>query len=101
MTNEEIIVSDVLLAGILTQEQVEEYMSTRGEIPVHSYTGWLARGRRVMKGQKACLETKLWKKRKKKDKVEDEKNDDEHKGSFYLTKCFLFTEEQTEKIEGN
>ncbi len=52
MTNEEIIVSDVLLAGLLTQEQVEEYMSTRGEIPVHSYTGWLARGRRVMKGQK-------------------------------------------------
>ncbi len=54
-----------------------------------------------MKEKKACLETKLWNKRKQKDKVEDEKKDDEHKGSFYLTKCFLFTEEQTEKIEGN
>ena len=93
MTNEQIIADVAITSGIYTAEEVEEMVESGREIPLHTIKGWDARGRKIKVGEHG-IETKLWKKKSKKDGQE---NDSEVTDKdFYLAKAFLFTKDQVE-----
>ena len=96
MTNREIIIGEAILHNIFTEEEILEHLETRGELPLHTFAAWKARGYVVKKGEKAAIQTRLWKYRKSvkpNDKGEAEENE-----NCYLCKAFLFTKEQVERI---
>ncbi len=108
MTNQQLIINAALNYGIYSEEQIEEIIRVRGELPIHSYLGWRERAPRgyeyrIKKGEHG-IETRLWKLRKKQEKrsteeATDERGLEEKKGRFYLTKTYLFSEEQVELVK--
>ncbi len=86
MKNDEII--SEIAASVYGEAAVQDMIRQGKEIPMHSLIGWKKRGYRVKAGEHG-IETRLWKKRK--NAPENEKD------SFYLTKTFLFTENQVEE----
>ena len=97
MTNEQIIIEQAML--IYGEEAVENMLQAGLEIPLHTVQGWAARGPyRIKKGEHG-IETRLWKKRKKKDNVDDENDSELTNSDFYLAKAFLFRGDQIEKVE--
>ena len=80
---------------IITVEN-EEGKSIELEEPeeIHTYAGWKALNRQVMKGQKAKATFLIWKHTTKKPKEADEEEEEK----MFMTKGFFFTEEQTEAI---
>lgn len=104
MTNEQIIANEAILNGLYTEEQIKAFAEAGEETPVHTLQGWLSRGMKVRKGEHACLETRLWRKKskKKKDVAEEQASSEQTEGlmkEFYLAKAFLFKLDQVEKIE--
>lgn len=113
MNNEQLILNVAILNGLYTQEEAEQIIEEKGELPLHSLTGWKRRSPagyeyKIKKGEHG-LETRLWKKRKKKKAEEDsdQKEPVEPKRYFYLAKTHLFAESQVElvkleeKVNGN
>ena len=101
MTNTQIITSEVIAAGIYTKEQVEAFAKRGFTVPVHTYTEWKQLGCQVIKGQKAIIETRLWKFSSKVVTLKD-KNGNETEGQdnhYFLAKAFLFDIKQVEKIQ--
>ena len=99
MTNEELIAQVAISAGIYTVEEIEGFLSEGKEIPLHTLKGWESRGYKVKSGEHG-LETKLWK--KKKNHVDDDTDaelSEMQNKAFYLTKAFLFSADQIEKME--
>ena len=96
MTNIEIVISEALNNGIFTEEQIEGFLSEGGDIPLKTYRAWQDSGFTVRKGQKAKLETKLWKKKMPKKNIK--KNEEEGKEKFILVPAYLFSLEQVVKI---
>ena len=96
MTNKEIIIGEAILNNVFTEEQICEYMQTFGELPLHTFAAWKARGYAVKKGEKAKIATRLWK--YKKGVKQNENGEDEENENCYLCKAFLFTAEQVERI---
>ena len=81
-------------------------MSEAGkEIPLHTLQGWAVRGKKIGKTIKIKkgehgIETRLWKKKDKNAKNEDDSVDEQdllHK-EFYLAKAYLFRLDQVEII---
>lgn len=105
MTNEEIIAGVAISEGIYTKEEISEMIEAGKEIPLHTLSGWAARGKRIGKTIKIKkgehgIETRLWKKKDKKAKTEDESADEQdllHR-EFYLAKSYLFRLDQVEII---
>lgn len=88
MTNLEIIIAEGLL-----NHTAEE---------LHTFSRWKAMGYAVKKGEHG-IETRLWKKSKKKaDAPEDadEETKKKYNDGFYLAKSFLFKRSQVEPIKG-
>lgn len=99
MKNIEIIANEAVAANLYTQEQVEEILECGGELPLHTFAGWKARGKMVRKGEHAAIKTRLWKFKKGAKKAEAEAEVEEKEESrYYLCKAFLFTAEQVEAI---
>lgn len=95
MTNEQIIAE--IAMTIYGEEAVKKMIESGTDIPLHTVKGWEARGEyRVKKGEHG-IETRLWKKRKKKETSTDEEENIDEKRDFYLAKSYLFTHEQVEK----
>ena len=86
MTNAEIILSEQVLHNISED--------------LHTFAKWKALGYTVKKGEKAAVQTKLWKMTKKKAKADDDKQDgedvEEQQNHYYLAKAFLFKRSQVE-----
>ena len=109
MTNEQIIANVAISEGIFTEEEVEAMIEAGKELPLHTLQGWSARGKRLGNGKTYKLkkgehgiETRLWKKKDKNYKSEDESSDEEGlptNRDFYLAKSFLFRADQVEIIE--
>ena len=101
MTNTQIIANEVITAGIYTKEQVELFAKKGFTVPVHTYAEWKALGCQVVKGQKAIIETRLWKFSSKVVTLKDtDGNETEgYDNHYYLAKAFLFDIKQVEKIQ--
>ena len=84
MSNTEIIVAEKVLRNI-TEE-------------VHTYAKWQQLGYQVKRGEKALIQTRLWKKVKSKKDLENVENKDDVQGNFRLVKASLFSRSQVEKI---
>ena len=84
MSNTEIIVAEKVLRNI-TEE-------------VHTYAKWQQLGYQVKRGEKALIQTRLWKKVKSKKDLENVENKDDVQGNFRLVKASLFSKSQVEKI---
>lgn len=68
-------------------------------IPVHTFATWKSAGYSVKKGEHAKIVTRLWKfSTKKAGNAEADADDETNYSHYYLTKAFLFTAEQVEKI---
>ena len=66
---------------------------------LHTFAMWKKLGYIVKKGEHALVETRLWKLKTKKTKVEeDEEIAESENHRFFLAKAFLFGESQVEKI---
>ena len=102
MTNEQIIAD--IAATIYGEDAVFEMLDNGEEIPLHTAKGWNERGYKIKKGQHG-IETRLWKKRKKRDIEEQQEIPSEESGElptcreFYLCKSFLFKDEQVERVK--
>ena len=94
MKNEEIIAKIAISSGTFTEEEVGKMIAAGQDIPLHTFNGWRDRGMTVRKGEHG-IECKLWKLKNKK-QTEDE-GPAGSEGQYYLTKCYLFTEDQVEK----
>lgn len=96
MTNEKIIFD---IAATLWGIDVVQDMIIKGkDIPLHTLQNWSDRGYRVKKGEHG-IETRLWKKRKSKDVLEEDADQISNNNNFYLTKAFLFRGDQVIKID--
>ena len=76
------------------------------EIPLHTVQGWNMRGPYKIKKGEHGIETKLWRKRKRKaHEKNSEKNEEsdaetaDNNKDFYLCKAFLFRDDQVEKVD--
>lgn len=94
MTNQQII-ADIAIS-IYGEDAVTSMINNGEDIPLHTLKGWTARGDYKVKKGEHGIETRLWKKRKKRENTE---TDEESDGEFYLTKAFLFRREQVETLE--
>lgn len=90
MTNVEIVAME--MATLAEQGiEVEE---------LNTFLAWQRQGYKVKKGEKALVETRLWKLRTKKTKKEEEEDPEAKvEGRFFLAKAHLFSEKQVEKRE--
>lgn len=107
MTNEQIIMD--IAMEIYGKDSVMEMLENGQDIPLHTMQGWAQRGPyRIKKGEHG-FETKLWRKKKKKDQGRNENNEDNKDNEnneekpdnrdFYLCKSFLFRADQIERVE--
>lgn len=104
MNNMQIVCNAALAEGIYTEEQIGEFMSRFGRLPLFTFSVWKASGWIVKKGEHAKLVVRLWQKKTRKKVAEpimedaiDGEND--HSGEYYLKTCYLFSPEQVEKIK--
>jgi hypothetical protein len=99
MTNTEIIASEVIAHGIYTKEQVEIFAKEGVVVPVHTYAEWKAFGFQVKRGEKAIIETRLWRFSSKAVTIKDNDGNEteEQDNHYYLAKAFLFDIKQVEK----
>ncbi len=96
MTNAQIIADVAITMGIYTENQIEEFIKAGREIPLHTYQGWASRGNYKVKKGEHGVETRLWRRKVKTDKIKD---NEEPVLEYYLAKAFLFSERQVEKVE--
>ena len=104
MTNEQIIKE--IAVQVYGEEKVMKMLEAGMEIPLHTVQGWNMRGPYKIKKGEHGLETKLWRKRKRKaDEKNSKKNEDsdaetaDNNKDFYLCKAFLFRADQVEKVD--
>lgn len=99
MTNEQIIIDTAISLGIYDEEEIEEFLEKQGTLPLHTFAVWKTLGYVPKKGVHG-YETRLWKRKtKKQDDTDKEKISEENRKDFYLTKAFLFDISQVEKIK--
>ena len=98
MTNEQIIAD--IAGSIYGADTVMAMVENGDDIPLHTVKGWSERSYHVKKGEHG-LETRLWKKRQKKNHSTDNegKTDDASESEFYLAKAYLFRLDQVEPYD--
>lgn len=100
MTNTQIIIREALMHGLYTPEQIEDYIRSGHTIPLHTFRTWKEAGYKVKKGEHARVTTMLWKYTiDHKEVHEGQEVDGVNRPHYYLSKAFLFGEDQVEKIE--
>ncbi len=101
MNNEQIIAE--IAEDIYGTDKVMEFLERGKEIPLHTVKGWAERAYRVKKGEHG-LQTRLWKKRKRKAGADDEQKQEVEaeviNNDYYLAKAYLFREDQVEMMKG-
>ena len=104
MTNNEIIYSESIAAGIYTQDQADAILSSGHALPIHTFPEWKRMGYSVKKGEKAAIKTRLWKYTTQPTKAVreaaglagKEPDADPH---YYLAPAYLFTAAQVQPTE--
>lgn len=104
MTNNEIIYSEAIAAGIYTQEQADAILAADRPLPIHTFPEWLRMGYGAKKGEKAAIKTRLWKYTTKPTKAAREAAElagkepdaDPH---YYLAPAYLFTTAQVQPTQ--
>ena len=100
MNNMGIIAKEAVASGFFTEEEVVNLIEEGEDIPFHTYAVWKKMFGMVPKAGTHGWETRLWRRKNKKDDIEEkETSDDDKKRDFYLTKSFLFHISQVEKIK--
>lgn len=100
MTNQEIISNEIITNKLMTKEELEKYIEENLELPKYlTFAQWQRLGYKIIKGQKAIIKTKLWKKITKKIDKTKELNNENSTEEFYLVNASLFAENQVEKIK--
>ena len=101
MTNEQIIAD--IAVSLYGEEAVENMIEEYGEIPLHTADYWRRKGFIIKKSEHG-IETRLWKRRKRKDSDKKTDSDDEQEvptnRDFYLCKSFLFNASQVVRMNG-
>lgn len=96
MSSNEQIITDIAIQ-LFGEDEVDKMLEEEGEIGLHTADYWRRKGFLVKKGEHG-YETRLWKKRKRKDKkdeaADDTDNDEVINRDFFLAKSFLFTSSQ-------
>lgn len=82
MSNTEILTTDFMLHGLEFDKQKFD-----------TFAGWKRRNKKIKKGSKAVLKTKIWKPSKYKNE------DGEEKKGMFLVNASYFSIEQTESIK--
>lgn len=93
MTNIEIVANEVVLNGLMSEEEVMDLIGNFKPLPYMTYQEWRRMGYQVKKGSKAVIKTKLWKKVSKKDK-----ENDKVESKFILVPANLFGLNQVERM---
>lgn len=101
MTNNEIILTAAIEAGLVSAYDKEKYLHYGTMPAIHTYKYWQDLGYQVKKGEKAALKVQLWKVRslKKEEREEAERTGVMPKAKMFLANAALFTFNQVEKIE--
>ena len=104
MTNLEIVTTVAVANGLYTEEELVEFYDEMDMMPLQTYQEWKRSGYQVKKGEKAMIQTKLWKKNPKyqpstEETEETEDEEQKKQRAFYLTKAFLFNFNQVEAIK--
>lgn len=105
MTNDQIITE--IAMQVYGEDTVMEMIQNGIEIPLHTLQGWASRGPYKIKKGEHGIETRLWKKKKKKDTKNEEVNENSYNNKeeiptncdFYLCKSFLFRHDQVELVK--
>ena len=95
MTNEQIIAE--IAIQIYGEDAVMDMINRGIEIPLHTVQGWAVRGPYKIKKGEHGIETRLWKKKNRKN-GENDNSENSLKPEFCLCKAYLFCAEQVEKI---
>lgn len=94
MTNEAILEEVTKVAILEGTIQENERLNT--------FLYWKCNGYHVKRGEKACVTTKLWKRktRKQQENEEDEENENSDR-NYILVNAYLFSSSQVEKTSKN
>lgn len=96
MTNQEILQG--LAVSIWGEKAVENMINNGKDIPLHTVKHWQKMNFAIKRGEKG-IETRLWRRRKRKDVPDDETEHVPTNGDYYLCKAFVFRGDQVTKIE--
>ena len=104
MTNEQIIKE--IAVQVYGEEKVRKMLEAGMEKQKQKEQGWNMKGPNKIKKGEHGIETKLWRKRKRKaHEKNSEKNEEsdaetaDNNKDFYLCKAFLFRDDQVEKVD--
>ena len=104
MTNLEIIATEAMVHELYTEEELMAFYDEKEIMPLNTYKMWDMAGYQVKKGEKAKIQTRLWKKNPKyrpmvtEEEIQETEADEVKKQrAFYLTKAYLFDISQVEK----
>lgn len=103
MTNEQIIYSAAINAGIFSEAEAQKYVQSGLRLPLHTFTEWKKHGYGVKKGEHAALTVRIWRKKSAKasepaDNKEAMKTEvEEVNDCYYLVTAYLFTSAQVER----
>ena len=109
MTNSEIIYREAIAAQLYTPEEAAAIFAERGQLPLHTFQEWKARGFSVKKGEHAALVCQLWKWTNKPTKAMQEAaadalssasaEEEQCEGHYYRAKAHLFSAAQVRRME--
>lgn len=103
MTNEQIIYSAAINAGIFSEAEAQKYVQSGRRLPLHTFAEWKKHGYSVRKGEHAALTVRIWRNKSVKasepaDNKEAKKTDEEEiNDCYYLVTAHLFTGAQVER----
>lgn len=102
MSNEQIIYSAAINAGIFSEAEAQKYVQSGLRLPLHTFAEWQKHGYSVKKGEHAALTVRIWRKKSVKasepaDNKEAKKTEEEINDCYYLVTAYLFTSAQVER----
>lgn len=103
MTNEQIIYSAAINAGIFSEAEAQKYVQSGRRLPLHTFAEWRKHGYNVKKGEHAALTVRICRKKSVKasdpaDNKEAKKTEEEEiNDCYYLVTAYLFTSAQVER----
>lgn len=69
---------------------------------LHTFLYWKSNGYHVKRGEKACVTTKLWKRKTRKQQENEENEENENSDRDYIiVNAYLFSSSQVEKASKN
>ena len=96
MTNAEIITRTAIASGLFSEAEAMAIIQQNGELPLHTFQGWKARGFQVKKGEKSTIRITIWKHSGRK---VDKETGEEDAGHHFMKNACFFTASQVEAVQ--